>query len=109
MICRKCGTENHEYSSYCKICGAPLPKEEMGEVSKAHKVIGTWTYLGFEILFAIPVVGLVSLLFLALGGTDNENLRNFARAYLCKMLIVVIIVAVLFLTGIISITDLLYL
>ena len=109
MICRKCGAENSAEDSTCKECGASLIKEEKTELSKEYKPLGVWTYLGYEILFALPVVGLVSLLFLVLGGTGNRNLKNFATSYLCKMIILVIIVIILFLTGVLSVANLLYL
>lgn len=109
MICKKCGTVNREGSSFCRECGRPLAAEEEVETSKEYAAISVWTYLGYQILFWIPVIGLVSLLFLALGGTDNKNIKNFAIAYLCKTFILAIIVAIIFITGVVSVTDLLYL
>ena len=108
MICKKCGTENKDGSSFCKECGTPLPAEEETEYSK-EETVSVWGYLGYQILFLIPVIGLVVLLFLTLGGTDNRNIRNFATAYLCKIFILMIIVIIMFVTGVVSITDLLYL
>ena len=107
MICRKCGADNKDTNSFCVECGAPIMHEK--ENSRASKPIGVLAYLGYEILFIIPVVGLVSLLYLALGGTENKNLRNFAGFWLCKIFIFIVIVAVLFLTGVVSINDLVYL
>lgn len=105
MICRKCGADNKDTNSFCVECGAPMIHEK--ESSRAYKPLGVLAYLGYEILFMIPVVGLVSLLYLALGGTENKNLKNFAGFWLCKILIFIVIAAVLFLTGVISIDDLL--
>lgn len=109
MICKKCGTENREGSSFCKECGAPLQADEEVEDTKVPKAVSVWTYLGYQILFLIPVVGLVTLLFLTLGGTDNRNIRNFAIAYLCKIFILIIIAIIMFVTGVMSVADLLYL
>lgn len=110
MICRKCGADNKSTNLFCVECGAPfeLLKEDT-ENSKEHKPIRVLAYLGYDILFMIPVIGLVSLLYLALGGTENTNLKNYAISWLCKMLIAIVIVVIVFLTGLASIEDLLYL
>lgn len=108
MICKKCGMENSEGSSFCRECGTPLLAEEETESSK-EETVSIWVYLGYQILFLIPVIGLVALLFLALGGTDNKNIRNFAIAYLCKIFILTIILIIMFVTGVVSVADLLYL
>lgn len=59
--------------------------------------ISMWGYFGYEILFAIPLVGFICLLIFSLGGTKNINLRNFARSYFCFFIILVILV-ILFLS-----------
>ncbi len=46
-----------------------------------------WGYFGYEILFSIPLVGFILILVFAFGGTQNKNLKNFARSYLCFMLV----------------------
>lgn len=45
------------------------------------KPIGTAGYIGFAVLFALPLVGLISVLVFAFG-SRNENRRNLARAAL---------------------------
>jgi hypothetical protein len=54
------------------------------------------------VLFSIPVVGFVFLVVYALGGTKNVNKRNFARSYFCYLLILIVIMAVLVATGLVS-------
>lgn len=61
-----------------------------------------WGYFGLEILFSIPVIGTVFLLVYALGGTKNENKKNFARSYFCFLIIALLIIAVLVATGLVS-------
>lgn len=107
MICKKCGAVNREGSSFCRECGVMLQTEEETEYS--GKAVSIWVYLGYQLLFLIPVIGLAALLFLALGGTENRNIRNFATAYLCKIVILIIIMIIMFVTGVVSVTDLLYL
>lgn len=52
--------------------------------------ITAWGYLGYQLLFAIPFVGLILLIVFALND-ENINRRNLARSYFCAMLIGVII------------------
>ena len=56
-----------------------------------YRPLSPWAYLGYGILFAIPVVGWVLLIVFSL--TDgNINRRNFARSYFCALLITAIFV-----------------
>jgi len=54
-------------------------------------------YCLWSILFSIPTVGLILLIVMSCGGTQNINLRNYARSYFCAMLValVLIIIAVI--------------
>ena len=76
--------------------------EENQNIPSEYKVLSPWAYFGYNILFAIPLVGFILALVLAF---DNSNLnrRNFARAYFCGMILVGIlfVIAVVFsmLTG----------
>ena len=58
-----------------------------------------WGYFGYQILFAIPLIGFIFLLIYALGGTSNINLRNFARSYFCALIIVLVIIIFLAFSG----------
>lgn len=48
--------------------------------------ISMWGYFGYQILFAIPVVGWIFVVIFALTA-QNLNLRNFARSQFCVLLI----------------------
>ncbi|MCL1830815.1 MAG: hypothetical protein FWG21_05235 [Oscillospiraceae bacterium] len=61
--------------------------------------IKPWGYFGLNILFSIPLVGLVFLLVFSLGGTKKINLRNYARSYFCGLLLVLIVVILLLIFG----------
>lgn len=54
-------------------------------------VVPTRTFFGLMFLFAIPVVGWVICIIMALGATKNKNKRNFARAILIWLIIAGII------------------
>lgn len=56
-----------------------------------YEPISAWGYLGYEILFSIPIIGWIFLIFYALGA-DNQNVKNFARSYFCIWLIAIVVV-----------------
>lgn len=59
-----------------------------------YKPISMWGYFGYEILFAIPLVGLICLIIFSFGGAKNINVRNFARSYFCFLIVMVILLLV---------------
>jgi hypothetical protein len=61
-------------------------KQERGSL----KPIGAWGYFGWSLLFSVPIVGFILLIVFSVGGTDNLNLRNFARSYWCSLLVALI-------------------
>ena len=65
------------------------------DVPPEYRPISMWGYFGYEILFSIPCVGLILLLIFSFGGTQNINLRNFARSYFCLLIIAVILFLIL--------------
>ena len=57
------------------------------QIPAEYKPLGAWAFFGWQLLFALPIVGFIMLCVFALGGTSNVNLRNFARSYFCGYLI----------------------
>ena len=57
--------------------------------------IKPWGYFGFNLLFGLPVIGLIFLLIFALGGTKKINLRNYARSFFCGLVLVAVIIILL--------------
>ena len=68
-------------------------------IPSEYKPISMWGYFGYQILFAIPIIGFILLLVFALGGTKNINLKNFARSYFCLFIIAIIILILLTIFG----------
>ena len=68
--------------------------------SSQFKPISAWGYVGYSILFSIPIIGLILLIVFALS-SRNINRRSYARSYFCWLLIVIII-SVLIATGVVS-------
>jgi len=56
-----------------------------------YKPITPFGYVGYELLFSLPLVGFICLIIFAFGGTKNINVKNFARSYLLMALIALII------------------
>ena len=50
------------------------------------KPISAWGYVGYSLLWSIPVVGWIIWLCQAIGAS-NRNVRNYARSYLCKLIL----------------------
>ena len=72
--------------------GAPLIPPEYAPISM-------WGYFGYQILFAIPFIGFIVLIIIAIGA-KNINLKNFARSYFCLLIIALIVGAILVVTGV---------
>ena len=66
------------------------------QVSNQYKPISAWGYVGWGILFSIPIIGLILIIVFACGAGDNINLRNYAKSKLCVLLICVIIFVIMF-------------
>lgn len=71
----------------CPTCGF----EHEVDASNELQPISVLGYIGYIVLFMIPILGFVMLLFFSLGGAKNQNLKNFARAYLCVIAAAVVL------------------
>lgn len=157
MVCKHCGTQNPDSSTFCQGCGAKLGGSgtagsngaggnnsyggnsgayggnnagfggntggyaggnggfqgggynqnsnfnrpqvpNTNYIPEEYQPISMWGYFGYELLFAIPLVGFILLLVFSFGGTKNKNLKNFARSYFC-FTIVIIVLSIIFLGG----------
>lgn len=74
---------------------------------KEYKPISSWGYVGYTILFAIPALGQILLILFSIF-SKNINRRNFARHYLCLILLAIILLlgSVIFTRlGIVNLTE----
>ena len=62
---------------------APIPYQ--------YKPLSPWAYFGYNLLFAIPLVGFILLIVFSFSD-DNINRRNYARSYWCGLIIAVAII-----------------
>jgi hypothetical protein len=66
-----------------------------------YRPMGAWGYFGYEILFNIPVVGIILLIIFSFDGSYIAR-RNFARSYFCFLVLVAILFVILLSTGVLS-------
>ena len=66
--------------------------EEVKPVGK-YAPLSAWAYFGYQVLFAIPVIGFICLIVFSFV-SDNLNRRSFARSYWCALLVGIIALAV---------------
>lgn len=59
--------------------------------AEPEKLITPWGYLGYSLLFSIPLVGIILIIVFSFGGSSTKNLKNFARYQLISIVIVAII------------------
>ena len=57
--------------------------------------ISSWGYVGYSILFMIPLIGFILLIVFSLSN-EYINRRNFARSYWCWLLISIIVIIFIF-------------
>ena len=64
-------------------------------IPNEYRPLSPWGYIGYNILFNIPIVGLVLLIVFAL---DNNYIarRNYSRSFLIVMLIGILISVIVF-------------
>ena len=69
------------------------------EGSEQYRPISAWGYVGYSLLFSIPLVGLVLLIVFSFN-EDNYNRRNYARSFFCWLLIALILTVVFVILGV---------
>ena len=64
----------------------PAPPVQPVPQKPEQKLMGPWGYIGWNILFSIPLVGFILLIVFSLDD-NNLNRRNFARSYWCSLIV----------------------
>lgn len=73
-------------------------QDQPNNIPNEYKPLSAWAYFGYNLLFAIPLVGFIMLIVFSFD-SSNINRRNYARSFFCAYLIALIIgviVAILF-------------
>ena len=71
-------------------------KEEINRLPDKYKPLGAWRYFGYNILFCIPIVGIICLIVFACS-SRNINRRSYARSFFCVLIIALVVVGVILL------------
>lgn len=95
MNCPCCGVPVQKGAAFCPSCGTNMNisgsvPQRSAAIPASYKPISPWGYIGYSLLFAIPIVGFICLIVYSFNG-NNINRRNFARSYFCALLIVLIL------------------
>lgn len=109
MNCPNCGALVETGEVFCKNCGAQLtntavaaPKQPEApapiRIPSQYKPLGAWGYVGYSLLFSIPIVGFICLLVFSFNDS-NLNRRSYARSYWCALLLAFIIAIALVVIG----------
>ena len=56
-------------------------------IPEQYEPISMWGYLGYSILFAIPILGIIMILVFSFSKDENINVRNYARSYILVYII----------------------
>lgn len=75
----------NQYGQTQNMQGASIMDED--ELPREYKPVSMWGYVGYEVLFSLPLVGLILMFIFSFSGTDNVNLKNFARGKLIMVAI----------------------
>ena len=63
------------------------------QLPPALKPLGTWGFVGYTLLFMIPLVGLIVALVCACGGTGRVCLKNYARGWIVTFVLLAVVIA----------------
>ena len=63
-----------------------------------NKPLSMWGYFGYQVLFSIPVIGLVSLILISVFA-KNVNVRNYACSFYCTLILTVALIVVVLALG----------
>ncbi len=71
-----------------------MNNEQLGNIPEEYKPISMWGYFGYQILFSLPLIGIISVIYLAICA-KNWNVKNFAKSYFCVAIIFMILTAII--------------
>lgn len=70
-------------------------KEVGRNIPEQYEPISMWGYLGYSILFALPIIGIIMIFVFSFSKDENINVRNYARSYILIYVIGVILYLIL--------------
>ena len=76
------------------VYGPNVPVQTSNFSTDNDTLLSPWAYVGYSLLFAIPILGFIMMLVYAFGN-GNRNRKNFARGMLLLGILAVILAFVL--------------
>lgn len=73
----------------------PVVNNTTNNIPNQYKPLSPWAYIGYNILFAIPIVGFIMMLVFAFDSSNNLNRRNYSRSFLYAYIIVAVLTLVI--------------
>ena len=70
-------------------------KEVERNIPEQYEPISMWGYLGYSILFALPIIGIIMIFVFSFSKDENINVRNYAKSYILIYVIGVILYLIL--------------
>ena len=99
MYCENCGEKLRKGSKFCYNCGAEKNKVNYSinedNLPEEYEPISMWGYLGYDIVFIIPIIGWILIFMSAFSKGENVNVRNLARSRICTLVIAMILYLVI--------------
>ena len=74
-----------------------MKEVEEKSIPEQYKPISVWGYLGYNILFALPIIGIIMILVFSFGKDRNVNVKNYARSYILVYVIGAVLYLILYL------------
>ena len=68
------------------------------QIKEQDDVVSMWAFMGLQILYCIPCVGLIAAIIIAFAA-GNKNIKNHARGYLLLFVIIVVLYVALMALG----------
>ena len=72
-----------------------MSKVKEKNIPEQYEPISMWGYLGYSILFALPIIGVIMILVFSFSKDENINVRNYAKSYILVYVIGVILYLIL--------------
>ena len=73
----------------------PITNNTSNSIPNQYKPLSPWAYIGYNILFAIPILGFIMMLVFAFDSSNNLNRRNYSRSVLYARIIVVVLLLII--------------
>ena len=120
MYCQHCGQKAADGAVFCENCGAKIEQPganvsrepirqtaqqpvqpiviQQREITEDQlparlRPLSPWAYFGYNLLFAIPIVGFILLIVFSCSSA-NINRRNYARSFWCVLVLAAIVAVI---------------